>query len=540
MLGVPMPIRRLLSPWRSRSEVRQEGLAAAGLALRLLDEMAVPTFVLDAENRVIIWNRACAHLTGLKASAMVGTKEHWKGFYSAPRPCLADLALAGNTAEIGAHYAAHDAVGGAGLKAENWCDLPNGSRVYLTIEACPLRDATGAVVAVVETLQDSTAREAEQTRARTQAEALDHERAGVLEAFGAALDKLAAGDLTVRIRARLPLVYDKLRTDFNAAIDKLTTVVEGVVASSRALQVGTSEISAASEDLSRRTERQASNLQETASALGEITDTVRKTADMSKHASEVAAVTRGASHEGAKSVRQVVDAMQKIERSSQQIGRIIGVIDEIAFQTNLLALNAGVEAARAGDTGRGFAVVASEVRALAQRSADAAREIKGLIEASSRQVQDGVVLVAETGKAFDQIEVGVKDITEAVEQISKSAEREATELHDVYSTVGQLDQVTQKNAAMSEAAFAASRSLAEQGERLARLIEKFQIERPPDGPLEWSPKETSPRPVRVAEAPTLDSMRRVRTREPASRVATARGAERRSAAAANDYGLTDS
>ncbi len=564
-----MSMRRPLSFWRGTDpQAQQPNPNVAGPAPRFFDEMAIAAFVLDRERRVIVWNKACARLTGLDATAVIGTSDHWKGFYRHPRPCLADLALSGDTARIGEQYAGHKAQAGgaANLSAENWCDLPNGSRLYLGIDACPIRSETGAIVAVVETLQDMTAlksaegaieeertkalqeaaaREAEEARGKAQAEALASEREGVLVAFGEGLEKLAARDLTFRIHQRLPEAYEKLQDDFNAAAEKLTTVVEGVAATSQALQNGTSEISAASNDLSRRTEQQASSLEETASALGELTNTVRSTAEMSKRAREVVGTTHGASQKGAETVSKAVDAMRMIEKSSQQIGQIIGVIDEIAFQTNLLALNAGVEAARAGDAGRGFAVVASEVRALAQRSAEAAREIKGLIATSSAQVHDGVTLVVDTGKAFEQIETGVKDISTVVEKIAKSADEEATGLQEINSAVGQLDQVTQQNAAMSEEASAASDSLAEQGERLAQLIGQFRIARSSDNPIERELKKATPQAFREPRAAAPDAGRRPSARPPAPAVrprrvtAAAGGSNRAPAAEREDHDWTE-
>ncbi len=356
---------------------------------------------------------------------------------------------------------------------------------------------------------------AEEARHKVREETLASERARVAAAFGEGLEKLATQDLTFRIDSQLPEAYQKLQADFNMVVDTLTTVVEGVTALSEALRTSTSEISVASDDLSRRSEQQASSLEETASAIGEITNTVRQTADMSKHAREVVGTTHGASQKGAEAIRKAVDAMRMIEKSSQQIGQIIGVIDEIAFQTNLLALNAGVEAARAGDAGRGFAVVASEVRALAQRSAEAAREIKGLIAASSTQVHDGVTLVANTGQAFEQIETGVKELSTVVEQISKSADEEATGLQEINSAVGQLDQVTQQNAAMSEQASAASQSLAEQGERLAHLIGQFQIVRSSENAIERELKRVAPHAFREPRVPAPEARRRAPARAPA-------------------------
>jgi methyl-accepting chemotaxis protein len=316
-----MSIRRLLS-FRGASDHAKERarLGAAGSALRFFDEMAVATFVLDREHRVIVWNKACARLTGLEATAVIGTKDHWKGFYPQPRPCLADFALSGDAGGVDAQYAGRQrqSGGGASLSAENWCDLPNGKRLYLAIDASPVHDRTGAVVAVVETLQDFTAieataaaREADDKRAKEQAEALATERAGVVASIGEGLAKLAAQDLTFRIRGQMPAAYERLQANFNSAIDRLTSVVEAAVESSHALRVGTSQLSAAADDFSRRTEQQASNLEETTSAFSEIAGAVRRTADVSKQARNVAAATRSASQQGAETVRNAIDAMRR-------------------------------------------------------------------------------------------------------------------------------------------------------------------------------------------------------------------------------------
>ncbi|WP_309643171.1 methyl-accepting chemotaxis protein, partial [Phenylobacterium sp.] len=224
----------------------------------------------------------------------------------------------------------------------------------------------------------------------------------------------------------------------------------------------------------RRTEQQAASLEETAAALDEITATVRRTAEGATHARKVVETARSDAAEGADVVRRATSAMDEIEGSSKQIGQIIGVIDEIAFQTNLLALNAGVEAARAGEAGKGFAVVASEVRALAQRSAEAAKEIKALITASSDQVGVGVDLVAATGKALESIVTQVAEINGIVAEIAASAQEQATGLQQVNTAVNHMDQVTQQNAAMVEESTAASHALAHEAKELAVLVAQFR------------------------------------------------------------------
>ena len=240
------------------------------------------------------------------------------------------------------------------------------------------------------------------------------------------------------------------------------------------IQTGASEISQASDDLSKRTEQQAATLEETAAALDHITATVRKTAEGSIQASSVVAGAKDDAEKSGVVVREAVAAMGQIEQSAQQISQIIGVIDEIAFQTNLLALNAGVEAARAGDAGKGFAVVASEVRSLAQRSAEAAKEIKTLISTSSKQVNQGVALVGQTGEALQRIVSKVLEITGLVSEISASAQEQATALAQVNTAVNQMDQVTQQNAAMVEQSTAASHALTREAGELARLMARFQ------------------------------------------------------------------
>jgi methyl-accepting chemotaxis protein len=318
-------------------------------------------------------------------------------------------------------------------------------------------------------------RAAEENRRIAEEAAISQQVNLVVGSIGAGLERLAAGDLTFRITAALPEAYEKLRIDLNSAMEELQTLMRSIITNTSGLRTGTEEITQASDDLSRRTEQQAASLEETAAALDEITATVRKTAEGAKQARDVVSQTRSDAEQSGEVVRHAVAAMSSIEQSSQQISQIIGVIDEIAFQTNLLALNAGVEAARAGDAGRGFAVVASEVRALAQRSAEAAKEIKTLISTSAKQVGAGVKLVGETGESLGRIVTQVAEITSVVTEIAASAQEQATGLHEVNTAINQMDQVTQQNAAMVEQSTAASHALAQETAELVRLTERFQI-----------------------------------------------------------------
>ncbi len=296
-----------------------------------------------------------------------------------------------------------------------------------------------------------------------------------ITAVAAGLEQLEAGNLTYRIDGVLPGSYEKLGRDFNSAIAKLQTTMTAIAASSAGVRAGASEITHASDDLARRTEQQAATLEETAAAMDQITATVQTTARRSSDARDlVSAAGQDAKH-SSDVVLETVNAMSAIEGSSRQIDKIVGLIDEIAFQTNLLALNAGIEAARAGDAGRGFAVVATEVRALAQRSADAAKEIQGLITASGQQVAVGVRLVGETGQALTRIAEQVTSLNALITDIAASASEQSTGLHEVNTAVNQMDQVTQQNAAMVEQATAASHGLANEADELARLVEAFVI-----------------------------------------------------------------
>jgi len=354
-----------------------------------------------------------------------------------------------------------------------------------------------AIRAAIEALQRIAHEQSDEaTRAITQRQAADDARRRLdaerqkaareqelaIAALAEGLEHLASGDLIFRLTETLAVEYEALRADFNAAIATMHETMQAITMVAQGVRSGAEEITQASDDLSHRTEQQAASLEETAAALDQITATVHKTAEGATEARSVVVATKADAERSGDVVRQAVSAMDGIEKSSKQIANIIGMIDEIAFQTNLLALNAGVEAARAGDAGRGFAVVASEVRALAQRSANAAKEIKTLISTSTQQVDVGVRLVGETGNALGRIVAQVAKLNTLVTDIAASAREQAAGLAQVNTAVNLMDQVTQQNAAMVEQATAASHNLSDEAADLARLVGQFQI-----GPHTGSP-----------------------------------------------------
>ncbi|MFI5014634.1 MAG: methyl-accepting chemotaxis protein [Hyphomicrobiales bacterium] len=322
-------------------------------------------------------------------------------------------------------------------------------------------------------------RVAEEQRAAREAEKADEARQDqmAITALGDGLGRFADGDLVYRIETPFAPKTEKLRLDFNMSVEKLQSTMLIIASNTQAIHSGTDEIRTAADDLSRRTEQQAASLEETAASLDEITATIKQTAEGTGHARDVVSTAQSEMQQSGDIVQRAIAAMNGIETSAKQITQIIGVIDEIAFQTNLLALNAGVEAARAGEAGRGFAVVATEVRALAQRSAQAAKEIKGLISTSTSQVKQGVELVSETGEALTRLVSNVAEIKTVVSSIATGAQEQSTGLQQVNTAVNQMDQMTQQNAAMVEQSTAAVRSLAQQAEELARLVGRFRIAR---------------------------------------------------------------
>lgn len=448
-------------------------------------DLLQPLLELSPDGRIQRANAPAARVTGVDPAALNGrafaalTKDEGTTF----RATLAK-ATANGHARASLHL--------SGQNGDRWVELTllavaaDGGKVDHFL--CFLSDVTeGAAAAQAAEAQHHAAQEGQALVARH---------------LGDGLTALALGDLTHRITAPFPPQYEPLRHNFNTALDRLSEALVEVISVTAGIRNDAAELNAAAEDLSRRTEGQAATLEETAAALDELTASVRSAAESAASADQSARAAHREAEDSGRVVTDAVEAMGQIETSSKQISRIIGVIDEIAFQTNLLALNAGVEAARAGEAGRGFAVVASEVRALAQRSSEAAREIKTLISASSRQVENGVTLVGQAGSTLRAIVAGVTNIAERVAALAQSSREQATGITEINSGVTMLDQVTQQNAAMVEESTAASNSLHRAAESLGSLMQRFRLDGVPAQAMAPPPppRDAKVTPLRIAEA----------------------------------------
>ena len=423
--------------------------AAAGVAARLhgaLDRLAINVMVADADGNIVYMNEAVSAM--FRASAAEIRKQlphfdpdkvlgsHFDGFHKAPAQQRSLV---------------------AGLRETHTADMTLGGAT-LRIIATPVLGAGGARLGTVVQWLD-----------RTTEVSVEQEVKFVVDAAG-------AGDLTRRIRTDGKTgFYATLTGSLNSLLETITDLVRVAQEAARTVTSGAEEISKGNQSLSQRTEEQASSLEETASSMEQMTSTVRQNADNAAQANQLAAAARLQAEKGGAVVADAVTAMQGINASSNKIADIIGVIDEIAFQTNLLALNAAVEAARAGEQGRGFAVVASEVRNLASRSAEAAKEIKALIQDSVGRVAQGSKLVDQSGATLHEIVASVKKVTDIVSEIAAASAEQSAGIEQVNKAVTSMDEVTQQNAALVEQAAAAAESLLDQSRQLDTMMAKFRV-----------------------------------------------------------------
>ncbi|WP_105424914.1 methyl-accepting chemotaxis protein [Neorhizobium tomejilense] len=350
-------------------------------------------------------------------------------------------------------------------------------------------DEIGVLARALEVFRGEAIAKVEEERiAAEQRQSLDEERArntriteetsntqrAVMAELGHALEKLAGGDFSIHLNGLGP-DFEKLQQDFNNMVEAVAAALTEIKEASHQVEDRSSELAGAADQLAQRTERQAAALQETAASLGQVTTTVRTSSQKAESAGHLVEETKKGAHSSATVVRNAIGAMDRIQASSSQIGHIISVIDEIAFQTNLLALNAGVEAARAGEAGKGFAVVAQEVRELAQRSANAAKEIKVLITSSNQEVAAGVGLVNDTGDALLQIGDQINRISDSIVSIVQSYREQAMGLQEINTAINQMDHATQQNAAMVEETNAACQELLSQGRLLLSSASSFTV-----------------------------------------------------------------
>jgi methyl-accepting chemotaxis protein len=340
-----------------------------------------------------------------------------------------------------------------------------GKEVWIQASYNPIKDEMGRPFKVVKFATDITA----QKKAQAELEAC---MAEAQQSLGA----LAEGDLTLAMTGAYQGELDKIKTSVNSALTNLTQTMMSVRSAVEAVTSGSEQITKGNEDLSQRTSEQASALEQTSASMEEMTSTVKQNADNAKQANQLAIAARDTADKGGSVTKKAVDAMGEINKSSKKIADIITVIDEIAFQTNLLALNAAVEAARAGEHGRGFAVVAAEVRNLAQRSATAAKEIKGLINESIQRVNDGSELVNQSGKTLEEIVSSVKRVTDIIAEISAASQEQASGIDQVNKAILSMDETTQQNAALVEETTSAAQSMREQAKALMQQVEVFKVD----------------------------------------------------------------
>ena len=450
---------------------------AGGTATIFLGDLRIATNVTKPDG-----NRATG--TRLTAESVIDTVLHQgkafrgeaeilgEAYYTIYEPVLSDGRVVG-ILYVGlrkAEFAARHGEGAGGTGADD--PAAAIARALSALDRSARTQEEMARAAIVQRQEAEDLRR--QHEARRQAQAAEQRQ--VVADLSAALEHLAQGDLTRPIAAPFPPDYESLRLNYNSALNRLHDAIAEISSGVDSLREGSNGISSAADQLAHRTEQQAASLEETAAALNEITATVQATSAGASKARETVENTHADVEQSGRTMSQAVTAMERIEASARQMEQIIGVIDEIAFQTNLLALNAGVEAARAGESGRGFAVVAQEVRALAQRAADAAREIRQLISGSNEQVALGASLVNQTGEALTKVVGQVGEIARLISEIANSAVEQANGLEEVNGAVNQMDQFTQQNAVMVEESNAASHAIRMEADRLSNKVSVFKVQ----------------------------------------------------------------
>ena len=476
---------------RNRLEAEREEAARARRTSDALDAVSDSIMVADADYGIVHMNPAAIELF---------TKREAE--FRSRLPEFSADTLVGSNMDIFHRDPAHQRALLEKLEGPHEARLQIG-RVHLALTATPIRDDDGQRLGTVVQWVDETA----QVLAEQEVEGLvgaaamgDFSRrmdlaesTGFFRTLGEGINRLvettetslsevirvlkalAAGDLTERVTGEFDGAFAELQQNTNNTIEQLETLIGEVNEAVDSIGSASREIAAGNTNLSQRTEEQAASLEETASSMEEMTSTVRQNADNARQANQLAQGAREVANNGGAKVREVVRSMGEITESAQKIENIISVIDGIAFQTNILALNAAVEAARAGEQGRGFAVVAGEVRTLAQRSAQAAKEIKDLIGESVKSVESGNALVDEAGRTMEEIVNSIKRVTDIMSEISAASEEQSQGIEQVNTTVTQLDEMTQQNAALVEEATAAAGAMEQQAERLAESVRVFRL-----------------------------------------------------------------